>query len=95
MALNRPLLLLLLLLFSLHPLDLLSLSRISFTQHVFLLLSSHLKIIALLLYLSLAKLMVSNLAISDFPKLSLSVYVQRRGLVRDLMVECRRHRVLM
>ena len=88
MALNGALL-------SLHSLDLLALSSISFAQHVLLLLSSHLKIIALLLHLSLAKLMLSDLAISDFSKFPFAVHVLWRGLVRDLVIECRSHRVLM
>ena len=49
MALNGALLLLL----SLHPLDLLPLPDISLSQHILLLLPAHLKIVTLVLHLSL------------------------------------------
>lgn len=88
MVLNRSLLLLLLL--SLHPLHLFSLSGISFTEHVLFLLSSHLKIVALLLQVSFAKVMFSDFPIANLSQLALAVHVLGR-LMRQLVAECGCH----
>lgn len=90
MALHRALLLL-----SLHSLNCFSLSRIALPQHVLLLLSPYFEIVALLLHLPFAELMLTNFAISDFSKFPLAIHVLWRGLVRDLMIQCRSHGIWM